>query len=58
MFKQAFRISRTTFHYILRKFYHEILKKDTGIGSVSPNQRLAITLYKWEGETITILLVR
>ena len=45
-FKQAFRISRNTFHYILQKAGPAILKKDTVVGLISPDERLAITLYK------------
>ena len=45
-FKQAFRISRNTFHYILQKVGTAILKEDAGVGSISPDKRLAITLYK------------
>ena len=45
-FKQAFRISRNTFHYILQKAGPAILKKDTVVGLISPDKRLAITLYK------------
>ena len=57
-FKQAFRISRNTFHYILQTVGPAILKEDAGVGSISPDERLVITLIIWEGETITILLVR
>ena len=46
------------FHYILQKVGPEILKEDTGVGSVSSDEHLAITLYNLEKETITILLVR
>ena len=45
-FKQVFRISRNTFHYILQKVGTAILKEDAGVGSISPDKRLAITLYK------------
>ena len=45
-FKQAFRISRNTFHYILQKVGLTILKEDNGFGSISPDESLAITLYK------------
>ena len=44
-FKQAFRISRNTFHYILQTVGPAILKEDAGVGSISPDERLAITLY-------------
>ena len=57
-FKQACWFSRNMFHYILQKVGPEILKEDTGVGSVSSDERLAITLYNLEKETITILLVR
>ena len=46
-FKQVFRISRNTFHYILQKVGTAILKEDAGVGSISPNECLAITLYKF-----------
>ena len=45
-FKEAFRVSRNTFHYILQKAGPAILKKDTVVGLISPDKRLAITLYK------------
>ena len=45
-FKEAFRISRNTFHFILQKVGPAILKEDTGVGLISPDERLAITLYK------------
>ena len=45
-FKQVFRISRNTFHFILQKVGTAILKEDAGVGSISPDKHLAITLYK------------
>ena len=45
-FKQAFRISRNTFHYILQKVGPAILKEEAGFGSISRDERLVITLYK------------
>ena len=44
-FKQAFRISRNAFHYILQTVGPAILKEDAGVGSISPDERLVITLY-------------
>ena len=44
--KQASRISRNTFHYILQKVGPAIWNENTGVGSISPDERLAITLYK------------
>ena len=46
-FKQVFRISRNTFHYILQKVGTAILKENTGVCSSSPDECLAITLYKF-----------
>ena len=53
---EAFRISRNTFHYIFQKVGPAILKEDTGVGSISPDERLAITLSKlgWEDYNYTI----
>ena len=34
------------FHYILQKVGPAVLKEDTGIGSISLKEHLAITLYK------------
>lgn len=43
-FKEAFRISRNMFPYILQKVGPAILKEDTGVGTISPVKRLAITM--------------
>ena len=45
-FKQTFRISRNTFHYILQKVGPAILKENTGVSSISLDKRLTITLCK------------
>ena len=45
-FKQAFRVSRTTFEYISQKTSPLLLKEETGAGTICPEERLAIALYK------------
>ena len=45
-FKQTFRVSKTTFDYILQRIAPLLVKEETGAGAISPEERLAITLYK------------
>ena len=45
-FKQAFRVSRATFKFILEKIESTITKEDTGLGAIQADERLAITLFK------------
>ena len=47
---EAFRISRNKFHYIFQKVSPAILKDNTGVCSISPDERLAITLSKLRRE--------
>ena len=45
-FKQTFRVSRTTFYFILSKIEHKIRKEFVFEAPINPDQRLAICLYR------------
>ena len=45
-FKQAFRVSRTTFDYMSQKTSPLLPKEEIGAGTICPEERLAIALYK------------